>query len=159
MPGPKEVNRYFKSEDKKESENISFRLPIESWPFSVRTETHIGRFLRSYWMVRGSSNRGCIWSRRSLQDTFFFHFFGCSTFRSAAESIIFLERKLFPKGSAWDEDPVSFEGYQTTLESPLAYAAAEALRKFWWFKILDLCEYWAEISRVISWPVRYSLKE
>lgn len=57
---PKEVNRYWMSEDEKQSENTAFQLPIKSWPFSVRIETPIGRFLRSYCMVRGSSNGGCV---------------------------------------------------------------------------------------------------
>lgn len=39
------------SEDKKQSENTTFQLPIKSWPFSVRTETYIvGSFDHIAWL-------------------------------------------------------------------------------------------------------------
>lgn len=118
-------------DERRQKAKREYRIPIahQSWPFSVRTETRVGRFLRLYCRVWETVTQR-LHLIQALSGRYTFHFFGYSTFRSAAGSIIFLERKLFPKGSAWDEDPVSFEGYQTTLESPLAYAAAEALRKF-----------------------------
>lgn len=93
----KEVNGYLMSEDKKQSENTTFQLPIKSWPFSVRTETPIGRFLWSYCTVRRSSNGGCVWSRRSLQDILFILLF-------AAHLGLQLDSLFSWKGSCFPKD-------------------------------------------------------